>query len=216
MRISNRIRMTVATVVLVGAAGLQAQQPVASLHDLVGERAASGETQMKNRGYQFQRASQRDGSSYTYWLDPRANKCVSVRTQDGKYRMIVFAPIEECRNEQPTQLPSNPPAVSNDDNFDTVCGVESGGQSHRYRCHVRNEGCRGEGYCRTILTYPDIAFTITWHKNDQIDVAATGMNAQRTTTSFSEGLTRFSLGGNNYFFYRTPDRARRELANFRQ
>ena len=216
MELSNRIRTAVAILTFVGAAGLQAQQPVASLHDLVGERASSGEQQMRNRGYQLQGSSQSGGSSYTYWLDARANKCVSVRTEDGKYRMIVFTPMADCRSEQPTQLPETKPAVSNDDNFDTVCGVDSGGRSNRYRCHVRNEGCRGEGYCRTILTYPDNEVTITWHKNDQIDVQFSGMNPQRTTTSFSDGLTRFSVGGNNYYFYRTPERARRELANFRQ
>ena len=62
---------------------------------------------------------------------------------------------------------------------------------------------------------PDNELQISWGKNDQVEVQAAGMNAQKTTSSFRDGQTRFDFGGNTYFVYRSPDRAQRELANFR-
>ena len=61
---------------------------------------------------------------------------------------------------------------------------------------------------------PDNELQITWGKNDQIEVLAPGMNPQKATSSFRDGQTRFDFGGNTYFVYRSPDRAKRELANF--
>jgi hypothetical protein len=191
----------------------QAQQPVRTLDDLVGIRASSGEQQMNSRGYTFVRGEKAGDSSYTYWREPRTNKCVAVRTTNGEYASLVYASDTDCQGGSASQMPASP---QTEDSFDTVCGVEAGGQTHRYRCHVRVEGCKGEGYCRNVLTFPDLELRINWHKDDRITIESVGMNPQDSTASFSNGQTRFDYGGNTYFFYRTPDRAKRELANFHE
>ena len=208
---------TALSLLLLGiSAELRAQQPVGSLHDLVGERVASGETQMRNRGYELMRSDQKYGSWYGYWLEPRENRCVSVRSENDRFAMIVYAPLNDCRRDVvvvPPVVQSVQPPVSSDDNFETVCGIDNGKTSRRFRCRLRNEGCKGEGYCRSVLTMPDNELTIIWHKDDRIDVSAPGVRSQNTTSSFSDGQTRFGFGGNSYFVYRSPERARRELAS---
>lgn len=63
---------------LTGQAAI-AQVPT-SLSDLVGSRAASGETQMKARGYDFVKVEKGDDRSYTTWwnLDKQRLRCMST------------------------------------------------------------------------------------------------------------------------------------------
>ena len=138
---------------------------------------------------------------------------IDLEIENGEYASIVYAPDMDCQGGSASQLPASP---QTEDSFDTVCGVETGGKTYRYRCHVRVEGCKGEGFCRNVLTFPDLELRINWHKDDRITIESAGMKPQDSTASFSNGQTRFDYGGNTYFFYRTPDRAQRELANFHE
>lgn len=195
---------------LLGAARLPAQEAVAPLRDLVGGSAAAGEAQIMNRGFQLVGGSKAGDSSFTYWLQPRSGRCVVARTTNGVYASIVFAPDGDCQaHPVPAPLPAVP---DTEDNFATVCGVETGGKEYRYRCRLRTEGCKGEGYCRAIVTYPDNELLINWNKGDEIEVTAKGTNPVRTSSSFRDGQTRFELSGKIYFVYRNPERARLELA----
>ncbi|MEO8197739.1 MAG: hypothetical protein ABI689_13570 [Thermoanaerobaculia bacterium] len=197
-----------------------AQGNVDSLRDLVGQRASTVESQMNSRGYRFMRAETSSSNSFGYWSEPRTNQCISVLTNDGRVQFISYTENWKCsgdgydHNNNPGN--SNPPStgLSDEDHFDTVCGVNSRGQSNRFRCAVRNEGCGGEGFCKTIVTYPDQQFWLTWQKNDSVEVAVQGVNPEQSRTRFSDGLTYFNFGGNEFFFYRSPERARKELANF--
>lgn len=197
---------------LVAVSALLAQEPVAPLRDLVGAKGAGGETEMQNRGYKPAGGSQSGDSSFTYWREPMSNRCVAVRTTNGRYASITYTKDSDCQGGTATQLPAT---TGSGDALETVCGVETGGKTYRYRCQLRTEGCEGQGYCRSILTMPDNELKITWGKNNATEVQATGTNPQKTTSSFRDGQTRFDYGGNTYFVYRSPDRAQRELANLR-
>jgi len=212
MKQPTRFALALSACALLGTSGLAAQEPVAPLRDLVGAKGAGGETEMQNRGYKLAGGSKAGDSSFTYWREPMSNRCVAVRTTDGRYASITYTKDADCQGGGATQLPA---AGGSGDALQTVCGVETGGKTYRYRCQLRTEGCEGQGHCRSTLTMPDNELQISWGKNDQVEVQAAGMNPQKTTSSFRDGQTRFDFGGNTYFVYRSPDRAQRELANFR-
>lgn len=192
-----------------------AQEPVAPLRDLVGAKGAGGETEMQRRGYKLAHSGQAGGASYTYWREPMSNRCVAVRTFDGRYESIVYTKDGDCEASAGAGHASGS-GSGGGDVLQTVCGVETGGKVYRYRCQLRTEGCEGQGYCRSTLTMPDNEAKITWGKNDQIEVEFSGTNPQKTTSSFRDGQTRFDCFGKTYFVYRSPDRAKRELANFHE
>lgn len=202
---------------LAGAAELLAQQPVRALTDLIGARGRDGEYQLEQRGYRFVGAEQSGDSAYTYWRESRTGQCVVVRTADGRYAAISYAPDLDCKNaERPAQAPAPPPAAAGEDSWETVCGVESGGQTYRYRCHLRNEHCNSGGPCRTRLYLPDNKLVITWHSDGSADVESEGANAERCAMEERDGQTRFRYGGNQWFVYRSSDWAARELAKMKQ
>ena len=88
-------------IVSLGAAGVvHAQEPVRNLQDLIGARGGDGEYQMQQRGYTFVRTDKSGGSAYSYWRESRSNRCVTVRTADGRYQSIVYAPASDCGGGQ--------------------------------------------------------------------------------------------------------------------
>jgi hypothetical protein len=71
-----------------GAAGLQ---------DLVGARGSSGESQLQSRGYTYVKGEKGGDSSYTNWR--KGSHCVSVRTTNGHYDMIVDVGMADCEGD---------------------------------------------------------------------------------------------------------------------
>jgi hypothetical protein len=63
---------------------------VSRLRDLVGARAGQAENQIKQRGYQFVKASPSGDSVYSYWLEGKTNYCVTSLTEQGRYQSIVY------------------------------------------------------------------------------------------------------------------------------
>lgn len=190
-----------------------AQERAGQLDALIGSSAAAGEAQLTYWGYENVGASRTGDSSFTYWRQPRTARCLVVRTTNGLYASLVFAPDTECQEHQ--VVPPPPPVPDTEENFATVCGVEAEGKTFRYRCRARYEGCKGEGYCRTIVTYPDNELRIVWGEGERIEVTARGTSPVKTTFSVVDGQTRFVLSGRTYLFYRVFERAQREVANFK-
>ena len=73
-----------------------AQQPAADLADLVGGRGAGGEAQLQARGFNLIKTDTSGTSKYGYWWNGRQNRCVIVRTEEGRYASIVDAPSLDC------------------------------------------------------------------------------------------------------------------------
>lgn len=216
MTIRTRLTLALAAGALLAPLAAFAQQPVRGLADLVGARGRDGEAQLNSRGYQFVGGEKTADSSYTYWLEPRTNRCVSVRTTDGRYAAIVYAPDADCKKAQePAKAPVPPPAAKGEDSWETVCGVETGGQTYRYRCHLRNENCNSGGPCRTRLYLPDNKVVITWHSDGSATVQSEGASEERCAVDEKNGQTRFVYGGTQWFVYRSQDWAARELAKMK-
>ncbi len=100
MKISTSVVIAAALAAVLVAGSAVAQQPVRNLQDLVGARGGDGEYQMQQRGYANVRTSKEGGSSYTYWRESRSNRCVAVRTADGRYQSIVYVPDFDCGGAQ--------------------------------------------------------------------------------------------------------------------
>lgn len=66
----------------------------AALQDLVGAKASGGEMEMENRGYEYASGSKGGGSSYTNWV--KGSHCVTIRTENGRYRSIVDVTMLDC------------------------------------------------------------------------------------------------------------------------
>jgi len=94
--------LTIATLVTsiglaLGPASTALAQQANKLSDLVGARAAGGETDLESRGYTFIAASTAYGGAKAgFWWNSSNRSCVRVETFDGKFRSITDATPEQC------------------------------------------------------------------------------------------------------------------------
>jgi hypothetical protein len=72
---------------------------VPALSDLVGAKAGQAESTVETRGYTWIKTDKSGGSSYTYWRESGSNKCVTIRTADGRYQSIVYAMDIDCQSD---------------------------------------------------------------------------------------------------------------------
>jgi hypothetical protein len=80
-----------------GPSGVALAQNSSALGDLVGARAAGGETQLEARGYTFiAAATAYGGSKAGFWWNSDSRNCVRVETSDGKFVSIVEATAADC------------------------------------------------------------------------------------------------------------------------
>lgn len=79
---------------LVGTAA--AAQNAADVVDLVGARAAGGETQLLSRGYVARQSNTVRDQRFTFWWNQRTGRCISVSTMDGRYAAITGVPSANC------------------------------------------------------------------------------------------------------------------------
>lgn len=73
--------------------------PPGSVRDLVGARAAGGETTLEERGFTMHHGLTKDGGKVTYWWNPNTKECVKVDTYDGKFDAIDLAKNSDCNQK---------------------------------------------------------------------------------------------------------------------
>jgi hypothetical protein len=94
-----------------GLPGAYGQETVPGLSDLVGAKAGQAENTVQQRGYTWVKTEKEGGSSYSYWTESGSNKCVTIRTEDGRYKSIVYAPAADCGNGTTAAAAVAPAAV---------------------------------------------------------------------------------------------------------
>jgi hypothetical protein len=93
------------TVAMLAVTSLLAQGTVAmaappgSVRDLVGARAAGGESTLEERGFSMISGSTRDGGKINYWWNGNTKECVKVDTYDGKFDSIDIAKNSDCNQK---------------------------------------------------------------------------------------------------------------------
>jgi hypothetical protein len=80
------------------ATGPAFAQAADDLADLVGARAAVGETQLEARGYVFVTTNTVRDTKWSFWSSDRTHRCVEVATADGRYTAINRVPEDNCRS----------------------------------------------------------------------------------------------------------------------
>lgn len=85
---------TASALLLMPAAAIA--QSTDDLDDLVGARAAGGETQMLARGYTATGGNTVGDKKFTFWWNGKKSRCVSVATSDGRYAAIQPVPAGNC------------------------------------------------------------------------------------------------------------------------
>jgi hypothetical protein len=99
---SYRKRITIASLVagvalVLGPVNVALAQNVTPLGDLVGARAAGGESELESRGYTFiTGATAYGGAKAAFWWNADSRTCARVETFDGKFRSIVTATAADC------------------------------------------------------------------------------------------------------------------------
>lgn len=66
------------------------------LYDLVGMRASSAERELRDRGYRFQTGYAGDKNRHAFWWNSKHDRCVDVKTRDGRIRAIDDASAKDC------------------------------------------------------------------------------------------------------------------------
>jgi hypothetical protein len=73
-----------------------AAQTPRDVQDLVGARAAGGESQLMRRGYSFVKTQKGDDRAWSNWWNRRTSTCITVVTRDGRYDSITTSPAFDC------------------------------------------------------------------------------------------------------------------------
>ncbi|SNT13362.1 hypothetical protein SAMN06295912_14610 [Sphingomonas laterariae] len=66
------------------------------VRDLVGARAAGGETQLEARGYTFVHVTKGEDRTWANWWNRSSKQCLTVVTLDGRYASITKSPAPDC------------------------------------------------------------------------------------------------------------------------
>ena len=122
-----------------------AQAP-GDLADLVGARAAGGETQLEARGYTFVTVNTVRDTKWAYWFSERARQCVQVATAGGRYTAINRVPDANCRqavNSPPPEHARPDDERPRDNSLTLICfGAGSGPAAQSYSGYSYNERSR--------------------------------------------------------------------------
>ena len=204
--------MVLGMAIMLAAGVVVAQEPVPSLQDLIGARGGDGEYQMERRGYTWIRTEKSGDSAYSYWQEQENGQCVTVRTTDGRYASIVFAPAFDCQSGG-SQASSDEPRYDREDKFDTVCGVIVDGQNYRYKCKAVDFYDGGQKV-KTALHYPDMTVRLVWKSGNNVVLHFQGMKPMDATYSSYEGETNFQFENKTYFYISDKGMARMEVEHF--
>jgi Protein of unknown function (DUF3011) len=80
--------------------------------DLVGARAAGGETELQRRGYREARNQSAPGGRFVFWRTPQRG-CIEVRVADGRFQTIRPVNNGECEGGGRPPMPPDRPMPGN-------------------------------------------------------------------------------------------------------
>lgn len=76
----------------------QARTP-SGVRDLVGARAAGGESQLETRGWVHIKTEAGDDRKWSYWWQPVQKSCVSIAVVEGRFEAITTTPAADCNQK---------------------------------------------------------------------------------------------------------------------
>lgn len=97
MKISSILNSCVAAALLVPVSAYAATP--AEIADLVGARAAGGESAMESRGYVNIKTEKGDDRSWEYWWQQARKQCVTIAVVDGRFDAITATSPVDCNHK---------------------------------------------------------------------------------------------------------------------
>ena len=192
-------RLILAIATLMIASGVLAQETVDSLQELIGARGTATDG-LADLGYTYVRTEKSADASYSYWIEDATGRCVAARVTEGKVASIVYSD-GDCGLAPPVPLTAN--------EFETVCGVMTGGETHRYLCRVTEEG---DG--PTVLRFPDQDMRLVWGDGNRVRIERQGLKPVEATFSISEGETGIFTDEMTYFYISSREAAKLEVDHY--
>lgn len=166
-----------------------------SLSDLVGARAAGGETQLEARGYVHIKTEKGDDRAWSYWWQPQRRECVSVAVFDGRFDAITATPAADC-NQSARKAGSDASAAA------ALAGVAIiGAAALAHRSHNHDDGkhfddARAEE--QFDRGFRDGLYAQSYHNYDRSDAYSDGYSkgvAQRNhETQYRDGHAAWAGG----------------------
>lgn len=141
-------------------------QSAPDVEDLVGARAAGGETQLLSRGYVSRHSTVVRDQRFTFWWNQRTQRCISVSTVDGRYAAILGVPQANCSDSpginEPAEHSTAPHAAEASDPQSLVLV------------------CYGSGNRPTVNSQPNYVWNDSSHKwewRNQVTSGTEGFNS---------------------------------------
>lgn len=129
---------------------------VPGLSDLVGAKAGQAESLVEQRGYKYVKTDKSGGMSFSYWRESGSNKCVSIKTEDGRYQAIVYTPDFDCQNAAAAETKASSAERAGQGQFDATgnvpCAQAKGQPMGQCPFGVAREG---NGTATVSITMPD-------------------------------------------------------------
>ena len=201
---------------LFGVSSAHAQSagdPVPALSDLVGAKAGSAEGQVTNRGYTWVKTDKSAAGSYSYWTERGTNKCVTIRTDDGRYQSIVYASKLDCQGSSSDTAISKSSGSSVSALSDLVgarAGSAEGQVTNRGYTWVRTDKQSGSalgywtedssGKCVKIVTTDGRYESIDYTSKFSCKAQATTKEAAMEPSGTNAHCKLFNKKSNNYKF----------------
>ncbi|HET7289165.1 MAG TPA: hypothetical protein VFJ67_01910 [Thermodesulfobacteriota bacterium] len=133
-----------------------AQGTVQGLSDLVGAKAGQAESTVEQRGYKYVKTDKSGEMSFSYWRESGSNKCVSIKTEDGRYQAIVYTPDFNCGNAAAAETKASSTERAGQGQFDATgnipCAQSKGQPMGQCPFGVAREGI---GTAAVSVTMPD-------------------------------------------------------------
>lgn len=132
---NSRKIFLVTLVCLLLTVSVSAQDTPSDLRDLVGARAAGGESQLQRRGYEYVKTTEGSDRKWSNWWHNGKGQCITVATVQGRYDSIVTSPPFDCNRGDISSSGGSDQAPS--DVRDLVGARASSGETQ-----LRNRGYR--------------------------------------------------------------------------
>lgn len=157
--------------VLLATISANAQNTPSDVSDLVGARAAGGETQLKNRGYRFIKAEEGDDRTWSNWWNAKKKVCLNVVTMEGRYDSIISGPAADCNQSSDSGggSSSNNTGETPRDVSDLVGARAAGGETELQK--------RGYRFIKT-QEGDDRNWSNWWNSNSKVCLSVVTMNGR--------------------------------------
>lgn len=185
----------------VAAAATEFGETPPALADLVGARAGQAEGALTQRGYEYRTGSKSDTASYTNWEELDSGRCVTIRTEEGRYQSIIYGAELDCQSGAQAGVASPETGPTEYDASGKVpCATQrlSLDQQCGFRV-IRGRGGSADIWIENIARDDSNPYQVLYFANDQFS------NRANSRLTWEREGDEWVVGVEGGEFYRIPD-----------